>query len=62
MSHFKKLFVWQKAKDAAVKIYAISKEAPFRKDFGFCNQIQRAAISVPSNIAEGNETYDRLLS
>ncbi len=55
MGNFKKLMVWQKAKDAAVKIYQISENNPFQKDFGLKDQIRRAAISVPSNIAEGDE-------
>ena len=53
MGGFKDLKVWQQAKMLAVKIYKITNEGPFQRDFGFKDQIRRAAISVPSNIAEG---------
>jgi four helix bundle protein len=49
------LKVWQQAKTLAVKIYKITDEGQFQRDFGFKDQIRRAAVSVPSNIAEGDE-------
>jgi four helix bundle protein len=52
---FKELLVWQKARDLAVEIYKISQPGPFRSDFGLRDQLRRAAVSVPSNIAEGDE-------
>jgi four helix bundle protein len=52
---FKNLKVWQKSKELAVLIYKITQEKDFRQDFGFKDQIRRAAISIPSNIAEGDE-------
>ena len=52
---FKDLVVWQKAKDLAVKIYRISGDGPLFKDFGLRDQIRRSAVSVPSNLAEGDE-------
>jgi len=55
MGNFKKLRVWQIAKDLAVKIYKLTQNPLFKKDFGFKDQIQRAAVSIPSNIAEGDE-------
>ena len=55
MGNFKKLRVWQLAKDLAVKIYKLTKSSKFLKDWGLKDQIQRAAISIPSNIAEGEE-------
>lgn len=55
MGDFRKLLVWQKAKDIAVKIYQLVKKQSISKDFGFKDQIQRAAVSVPANIAEGDE-------
>jgi four helix bundle protein len=51
MGNFRKLRVWQLAKDLAVKIYKIIKSTPLSKDYGLRDQIQRAAISIPSNIA-----------
>jgi len=55
MGDFRKLRVWQKAKDLAVKIYKLVRKQTISKDFGFKDQIQRASISVPANIAEGDE-------
>jgi four helix bundle protein len=55
MGNFRKLRVWQIAKDLAVKIYKLTRNPQFKKDFGFKDQIQRAAVSISSNIAEGDE-------
>jgi four helix bundle protein len=55
MGNFQKLRVWQFAKDLAVNIYQLTQNPLFKKDFGFKDQIQRAAVSIPSNIAEGDE-------
>ena len=55
MGDFKQLRVWQIAKELAVKVYKLTQNQQFKKDFGFKDQIQRAAISIPSNIAEGDE-------
>jgi four helix bundle protein len=52
---FRELKVWQKAKDLAVHIYKLTAGGSFAKDFGFRDQIRRAAVSMPSNIAEGDE-------
>jgi four helix bundle protein len=61
MGNFQKLRVWQIAKDLAIKIYKLTQNSQFKKDFGFKDQIQRSAISIPSNIAEGDESgTDRL--
>jgi four helix bundle protein len=55
MGNFQKLRVWQLAKELAVKIYKLAQANEFSKDFGFKDQIQRSAISIPSNIAEGDD-------
>jgi len=52
---FKELRVWQKSKDLAVYIYQITNTGRFTKDYGLKDQIRRASISIPSNIAEGDE-------
>ena len=52
---FQDLIVWQKAKDLAVKIYKISKSGVLGRDFGLRDQIRRSAISIASNLAEGDE-------
>ena len=53
IERFEDLQIWQDSVTIAVEIYALFKDS---KDFGFCDQIQRSSVSVPSNIAEG---YDR---
>jgi four helix bundle protein len=55
MGNFQKLRVWQLAKEIAVKIYRLTQKQEFSKDFGFKDQIQRSAVSIPSNISEGDE-------
>lgn len=55
MGNFRELKVWQRAKDLAVYIYRMTEQGPFSKDFGLKDQIRRAAVSVPSNISEGDE-------
>jgi four helix bundle protein len=62
MGNFQKLRVWQLAKNLAVRIYKLTQAQTIRKDFGFKDQIQRAAISVPSNIAEGDESGTNKMS
>ena len=55
MGNFMKLRVWQIAKEVAVKIYRLTRGKEFARDFGLKDQIQRSAVSVASNIAEGDE-------
>ena len=55
MGDFQKLKVWQKAKDLAVYLYKQTQKGIFYKDYGLRDQIRRAAVSIPSNIAEGDE-------
>ncbi|MGB8491948.1 MAG: four helix bundle protein [Bacteroidales bacterium] len=55
MGNFRKLLVWLKAKDLAVRVYTLTKTQNLSKDFGLKDQIQRAAVSMPANIAEGDE-------
>src|SRR6056297_242602 len=55
MGNFRKLQVWQRARDLAVYIYRVTEQGCFSKAFGLKVQIRRAAVSVPSNIAEGDE-------
>ena len=50
---FRDLVVWQKSIDLVTKIYQLSKEFPKEEIFGLTSQIRRAAVSIPSNIAEG---------
>lgn len=52
---FRRLTVWRRSKDLAVRIYRLCREGPIAKDFSLRDQIQRSAVSVCSNIAEGDE-------
>jgi four helix bundle protein len=52
---FKELKVWQKSKELAVTIYRVTGENSLAKDFGLKDQMRRAAVSISSNIAEGDE-------
>ena len=55
IENFEDIEAWQKARDLAREIYAISNDGQFARDFGLRDQIRRAAVSVMSNIAEGFE-------
>lgn len=50
---YKDLLVWQKAMDLAELIYHITESFPDREMYCLTKQVRRAAVSVPSNIAEG---------
>lgn len=52
---FEDLVVWQKARELTRCIYEVTRRSDFARDFGLASQIQRAAVSVMSNIAEGFE-------
>jgi four helix bundle protein len=52
---YRDLLVWQKARDLAVWVYKVSDKGELGRDFGLRDQIRRSAISVPSNLAEGDE-------
>ena len=54
MGNFRNLGVWTKSKDFAVKIYTLTNKGIISRDFGFKDQIRRSAVSIPSNIAEGD--------
>jgi four helix bundle protein len=54
MKTFEEIPVYQKSKELCVEIYRLN-DSKFQKDFGFKDQIQRAAVSVMNNIAEGFE-------
>ena len=51
--YYRKLKVYHQSKEIVVDIYNLSKHFPPQESYGLTNQIQRAAVSIPSNIAEG---------
>lgn len=53
MHRYKELKVWQKAIDLAVEVYKITEKLPKDERFGLISQMNRAVVSIPSNIAEG---------
>lgn len=53
MADYKNLVIWQKAFDLAMMIYDVADQFPVHEKYGLANQIERAAVSIPSNIAEG---------
>jgi four helix bundle protein len=55
MGKFQDLKVWERGKNLAIFIYNQTQQGSFSKDFSFRDQIRRAAVSIASNIAEGDE-------
>ena len=52
---FEDLIAWQKARKLTREIYQLTRNGPFARDFGLSGQMQRAVISIMSNVAEGFE-------
>lgn len=59
IERFEDLIAWQKARELTRAIYEATRQGAFAKDFGLSGQIQRAAVSIMSNIAEGFERGGR---
>jgi four helix bundle protein len=67
MRNYKNVVEWQRSDDLAFEIYRATRNFPKEEIYGLTSQIRRAAVSVPSNIAEGagresNADYFRFLS
>ena len=67
MEGHRDLLVWQKAMDLVTAIYGLTREFPKYETYGLASQVQRAAVSIPSNIAEGHalkqtQAYSRHLA
>jgi four helix bundle protein len=54
MKNFKQLIVWQKGIKLVKQAYLLTKQLPSDERFGLISQINRAAVSIPANIAEGS--------
>ena len=50
---YKEFIVWQRAMDLATEVYRLTKLLPKFETYGLADQMRRAAVSIPSNIAEG---------
>lgn len=56
---FEDLIVWQKAIEFVKQVYVITDSGDLKRDFGLRDQMRRAAVSIPTNIAEGFERASR---
>ncbi len=54
INSYRDLKVWQTAMELVVQVYRLSQSFPQQERFGLTSQVQRAAVSIPSNIAEGH--------
>lgn len=59
VKRYEDLIAWQKARVLAALIYRVTRNGALAKDFGLSSQMQRAAVSTASNIAEGFERGTR---
>src|SRR3990167_382654 len=54
MANYRELTVWQKAIELVVRVYRYTGQFPAAEQYGLTSQMRRAAVSIPSNIAEGS--------
>ena len=59
IENFEDLRVWQKGIELTKQIYVVTSKGEISKDFGLKDQLRRAAVSVPTNVAEGFERRSR---
>ena len=59
ITSYKELIVWQKSMELAKVIYALTSKLPKNEVYGIVSQMQRSAVSIPSNIAEGHKRGTR---
>ncbi|MBI3589656.1 MAG: four helix bundle protein [Candidatus Liptonbacteria bacterium] len=58
MESYKELTVWQKAINLVEEVYKLTAEFPKDELYGLVNQMRRASVSIPSNVAEGSRRKD----
>ncbi|MCA1599468.1 MAG: four helix bundle protein [Chloroflexi bacterium] len=51
--NYRDLIVWQKAMDLVAQVYQVTRDWPRDELYGLTNQVRRAVVSVPANVAEG---------
>ena len=56
---YQDLIVWQKAMELVISVYEVTRNFPREERYGLSNQLRRAAVSIPSNIAEGHARKSR---
>ena len=54
---YRDLIVWQKSMDVAIAVYRYTEDFPKEEVYGLVSQMRRAAVSIPSNIAEGSKRH-----
>jgi four helix bundle protein len=59
VKNYQDLIVWQRAMDLVVDVYRLTKSFPKEELYGLTNQMRRASVSIPSNIAEGHARKSR---
>jgi len=59
MKCYRDLVVWREGIDLVTNIYALSRNFPGEEKYALCDQMQRAAVSIPANIAEGHARTSR---
>ena len=55
IQNYRDLLVWQNSMDLVVEIYGVTRGLPKQEMYGLSSQMQRAAVSIPANIAEGHD-------
>ncbi len=60
IKHFEDIHAWQEARKLSQQIYRLTQNGKFSKDYGLRDQIQRAAVSVMANIAEGFDCESKI--
>ncbi|HEX5102484.1 MAG TPA: four helix bundle protein [Pirellulaceae bacterium] len=53
--NYRDLLVWQKSMDLVMSVYGLTSRFPKQETYGLSSQMQRAAVSIPANIAEGHD-------
>lgn len=59
MHNFRNLQIWKDAMDLAQEVYEVTETIPTKETYGIISQMTRAAVSIPSNIAEGSRRSEK---